>query len=1043
MTPRAASSLAFPASLLLRFSAFLATTLLLAAEPPAPAEIPVPPLQTSLEALPGPESLPSQPGMPDVLRFDDGTRVTSPADWPKRRAELLRTLEYYHVGRMPPPPGNVRATELRSRLLLGGTVRYRLLHLAFGPDRKLGFDIGIFTPTKGGPFPTVILPGGTPPEATPLPRLPPGPTQGKGLNVLLVTGAGDAKAPLLPPPTDAEPAAARNAALAHGFACVVFNPNDCAEDTTLRAADGSWAFRTTRFFPAYPGYDWGILGAWAWGSSRVVDYLLTDPQIDETKLIITGMSRLGKAAMITGAFDNRIAVVAPVASSGLGTPAYRFSGAGRGGHEGLDEMLRKYPNQFSPHLLAFRGRVDRLPYDANGFLALTSPRLFIALEGTEDPNVSQNGVRQTFLGALPAYALFGVSHRLGISWSQRAHSLTQDDWDALFAFVDKQLFGKNTERAFDRFPTTPLNVRDFGATGDGRTKDTAALQRALDACAAKDGGELILPAGTYLSGSLQISSHTTLRFEKGSSLIGSSDLADYPVIKARWEGRWVDAHRALLSATDARDITLTGPGSISLALGGRQMPRRPCVIEMINCRNLLVEGLTLTQQGMWTLHPTFCENITFRNLTIRGTGGNSDGIDVDSCKKVLIEGCDIQTGDDCIALKSGRGAEGVREARPTEDVIIRDCSFSSALFACIGIGSETSGGIRGLRIERCKFLGAKTHAIYIKSRPGRAGVIEDISMDDCDVSLAPTSGFLRINLLNSGIQDPDWVRGDAGIPTARNFRFSNIRVACGRLVEATSISPSKPLDGLSLTCITGTATRGIALANVVNAELSYIKVAGIDGPALTLDQVTGTGLEDGVAPVDRVALWNGRDLAGWRLFTEDAASDPAEVWSVAEGGVLRLASKAKGYLRTEKAYANYRLHVEWRWPYDAPGGSNSGVLVGLRGPDAVWPQCFECQLKSGNAGQIVGMDLDIPAAPLENNRKRAAKLEASSENALGEWNSYDIYCLGDAIEVFVNGVRQNRVDGLPQTSPNEILGNIALQLEGYPIDFRNLWLQPL
>jgi hypothetical protein len=183
-------------------------------------------------------------------------------------------------------------------------------------------------------------------------------------------------------------------------------------------------------------------------------------------------------------------------------------------------------------------------------------------------------------------------------------------------------------------------------------------------------------------------------------------------------------------------------------------------------------------------------------------------------------------------------------------------------------------------------------------------------------------------------------------------------------------------------------------------------------------------------------LWNGKDLAGWKLYLDDAAADPQSVWSVADG-VLRLASKSSGYVRSEKPYSNYHLHVEWRWPKDAAANSNSGVLVHMTGDDVLWPSCFECQLKTGNAGQVVGLGLYIPDAPLLNNRKRAPKLEKSSEKPLGEWNSYDIYARGDFLEAFVNGVRQNRVEKLPATK-----GSIALQMEGFPIEFRNVWLQP-
>ena len=191
------------------------------------------------------------------------------------------------------------------------------------------------------------------------------------------------------------------------------------------------------------------------------------------------------------------------------------------------------------------------------------------------------------------------------------------------------------------------------------------------------------------------------------------------------------------------------------------------------------------------------------------------------------------------------------------------------------------------------------------------------------------------------------------------------------------------------------------------------------------------------ADTGRVALWNGKDIAGWSVFLGDATVDRQSVWRVSDG-VLHLATKASGYLKTEKTYANYHLHVEWRWPKDAPVNTNSGVLVHLNGEDKVWPACFECQLKHGNAGQVVGMGLDIPAAPMDNNRKRAPKFAASSEKPLNEWNTYEIYCRGDTIEVFINGVRQNSVEKLPVGA-----GNVALQMEGFPIDFRNVWLEPL
>jgi hypothetical protein len=191
-----------------------------------------------------------------------------------------------------------------------------------------------------------------------------------------------------------------------------------------------------------------------------------------------------------------------------------------------------------------------------------------------------------------------------------------------------------------------------------------------------------------------------------------------------------------------------------------------------------------------------------------------------------------------------------------------------------------------------------------------------------------------------------------------------------------------------------------------------------------------------LVPQERVTLWNGRDLAGWTTFLEDSSVAPASVWSAHEG-VLRFHTTARGYLRTRQAFSNYRLHLEWRWPKDAAANSNSGVMVHLHGADVIWPASFEAQLRAGNAGQVVGLGLDIPAAPMDNNRKRAPRLAEASERPFGEWNTYEIRCRDGSIEVFVNGVRQNYVDGLTVSA-----GSIALQMEGFPIEFREVWVEP-
>ena len=395
-------------------------------------------------------------------------------------------------------------------------------------------------------------------------------------------------------------------------------------------------------------------------------------------------------------------------------------------------------------------------------------------------------------------------------------------------------------------PSVSLNVKDYGATGDGKTKDTVAIQQAIERCSVFGGGEVVVPAGDYLSGALTLRSGVLLRVDEGATLNASSDMSDYPLAQVRWEGHWIKGYSAFISATDAENIGIAGPGKIigSPTVAGRlERPsglRLPALLEFVNCKNVSVENCYTQNYGMWSIHPVYSQNVSFTKVVVKS---GADGIDIDSCKHVTIDGCDFDTTDDCISLKSGRGIEGYTIARPTEDVHISNCTFVDQVWACIGIGSETSGGIRNVHVDHCKCLGAGTFAIYIKSRPGRGAFIENIYMSDLDVSGAK-NGFLRINILNSGIADtPNLVPGDEGIPTIRNFEFRNIKVNdMHELVKGTEIHPQKPLNGFVLENVTGICTKGISLANMKNARLSQINVAGFDGPLLKTSSVIGAGL---------------------------------------------------------------------------------------------------------------------------------------------------------------------------------------------------------
>jgi polygalacturonase len=386
-------------------------------------------------------------------------------------------------------------------------------------------------------------------------------------------------------------------------------------------------------------------------------------------------------------------------------------------------------------------------------------------------------------------------------------------------------------------PITRLyNVRDFGAIGDGTNKDTIAFQKALDTCAVSGGGEVVVPAGDYLIGSVQIGYHTRLRLEATNTvLIGSSDTNDYPMLDIRWEGRWQPGRRALIYSANVDHTGIVGPGRIegSATMAAPQNPRGSVVLEPINCNDVRWEGFTVIQGGNWATHPTYCSDVTIKNLKING---GRDGVDVDSCNNVRIENCDINTGDDSISLKSGRGLNGARIGKPTENVLIANCNLVGRRFACVGIGSETSGGIRDVKIQNCKMT-SRTFGVYVKTRIGRAGTIENILGDNLDIL---GGGFLRVNLVSSGNLNTsdDPVEGDLGIPSGKNYSFSNVRVSnCSRLVDAKDISPKKPFQNFSLANITGTCTNGIVLANMTGVKLKNIHVTCLTGAFLTQTNV--------------------------------------------------------------------------------------------------------------------------------------------------------------------------------------------------------------
>ncbi len=405
----------------------------------------------------------------------------------------------------------------------------------------------------------------------------------------------------------------------------------------------------------------------------------------------------------------------------------------------------------------------------------------------------------------------------------------------LMLFVTVELHGQTAMGA------RKFSVADFGATSDGKTRDTAAIQKAVDACALAGGGEVDFSAGTYLTGSIELKSHVHLVLSQGAVIQGSGDPADYPLGTARWEGLERPAYLALIRASHAEDIAITGSGVIQgdTEIGKLRNPRAPTLIEPIECKNVRLDGMTLHGNKIWTVHPTYCDDVAISNLIIQTTSANSDGIDPDSCRHVTIDHCSFETGDDNIAIKSGKGQEGVRVARPSEDITITNCTFIKG-YCSVAFGSELSGGIRNVHIEHCTFKQGRC-ALYLKSTAGRAGYISNVTAEDLDVGPEP---LLEIDTNYKYNPDAQGVPGPAGLTKFQNITINNARIDCKKAVTVVA-TVENPADGVTLSNITGTCAEPWVFKNATGVTLKDIHVSGFQKDFLSLENSSGTGLEQG------------------------------------------------------------------------------------------------------------------------------------------------------------------------------------------------------
>jgi polygalacturonase len=362
------------------------------------------------------------------------------------------------------------------------------------------------------------------------------------------------------------------------------------------------------------------------------------------------------------------------------------------------------------------------------------------------------------------------------------------------------------------FPDRAFDITRYGAVGDGVTDCTEAFRRAIGACRSAGGGRVVVPDGRFLTGPIHLASRVNLHVTKDATVAFSQDSTRYlPAVLTRFEGTELMNYSPFIYALDQQDIAITGEGTLDgqadeahwwpwkgspeggwkqgmpnynaarqrlLAMAERGEPverrvfgegdyLRPSFIEPYRCRNVLIEGVKIVRSPMWEIHPVLCSNVTVRRVSIDSHGPNNDGCDPESCHDVLIEDCTFDTGDDCIAIKSGRNADGRRLNVPSENIIVRGCRMKDG-HGGVTLGSECSGGIRNVFTERCQMDSPNLdRALRLKNNAMRGGILEHVYMRDVTVGQVADS-VLSIDFY--------YEEGDKGefTPVARDIEMRNV-----------------------------------------------------------------------------------------------------------------------------------------------------------------------------------------------------------------------------------------------------------------------------
>lgn len=386
-------------------------------------------------------------------------------------------------------------------------------------------------------------------------------------------------------------------------------------------------------------------------------------------------------------------------------------------------------------------------------------------------------------------------------------------------------------------------ITDYGAVGDGKTLNTEAIQSAIDRCASEGGGILVVPEGIFLSGAVFFKQGVHLHVEKGGVLKGTVNPDDYPQVETRWEGiegRWTSA---FINAFNLNEVTFTGEGMID-GSGDAWMARyprgtkelhigRPRLIALQNCKNITVSGLILKNQACWCLFVLYSEDVLIKDLIIRADHNiiMSDGIDIDSSRRIRITHCDIDVNDDCIAIKSGRDEDGRRVNRPAEDIIVEQCRFRYG-HGGVSMGSEMSGGIRNVEIRDCIIEEDNWAPIRFKSQPSRGGVVENITYRD--IQLKNTRKAFEFNM--AWRMRPPLKPPSDPLPVVRNVSIINVSGTVQSVGDMHGLKDS-PIRKVTFENCHIAAQKGFLLEYVEDIDLSGLTLHVEEGEAIMIKNI--------------------------------------------------------------------------------------------------------------------------------------------------------------------------------------------------------------